>query len=294
MTSQSASLSVELTDPVTGIKALITGVLQLVMPSRPIVAAAFNGVAADWKALSDATGGIAGRRTYITPSSFGNGIPTDWANTNAGQNDAKIGATSSQISLKPSVAQTLNGALDSALTNFALTVPRGVMVNLFAEFEKASNSYTPAQLIGAFNHAYTVLKAANPDILVGQCFTQYSATPASSHSPLAQWVSDLPDFIGIDVYQNTEFETAAGKLAMAETQIRVVNADVPLVVAECGSKLPGAQRARFLTDAYGYCKVNGWPVFTTWQGINVPEYTFYPTDVLAVAAMSAIVADSKV
>ena len=242
-----------------------------------------------WQAVSAATGGLAGYRGYDSPAQ---GTPASWPGP--GASPAPASASLQLISIKPDIGAVLSGSLDQQLHGFARLVPAGAMVTCWHEGETAYNNYTTAQILGLHAHCYPIFKAASPGCRYGQIVTCYTATRASGHYPLGQWMAPGLDFYGLDGYQPASSHTVASVFGAAASQINGALGPVQLAVTECNSAIQ-ASRPQWFRDTWSWAQENNClTYFTFWDsaGSGTP-YAWLPDDTAAIAALAAINAASK-
>jgi len=248
-----------------------------------------KGTAGMWQAVSAATGGLAGFRGYDTPAQ---GAPASWPGP--GASPVPASASLQVISIKPDIGDVLSGSLDDELRAFARSVPAGDMVTCWHEGEAASNNFTPAQILGLHAHCYPIFKAASPSCRYGQIVTCYTATRASGHYPLGQWMAPGLDFYGLDGYQATSASTAATVFGAAAHQIQGALGTVRLAVTECNSAIL-ASRPQWFNDTWSWAQANNClTYFTYWESAgSASSYAWLPDDTAAIAALTAINATSR-
>jgi len=244
-----------------------------------------KGTSGLWSTVSAATGGLAGYRGYNTPAQ---GIPATWPGT--GASPLPAAASLFVVSIKPDVNDVLSGSLDAEFAAFASLVPAGAMVTCWHEGEATSNGYTTAQILGLHAHCYPIFKTAAPDCLYGQIVTCYTATPASGHYPLGQWMAPGLDFYGLDGYQTSGSATAASIFGTAATQIEGAIGSVPLAITECNSAIQ-ADRPGWFNDTWSWAQANDClTYFSYWDapGTAGSSYVWVPSDSATISALSAI------
>lgn len=247
-----------------------------------------KGTGNSWSAISSATGGLAGFRGYNTPAQA---VPTTWPGPGA----SPIPATASLpvISIKPSIPAVLSGSLDSQLAAFAALVPAGAMVTCWHEGEAAANGYTTQQILGLHAHCYPIFKAAAPGCMYGQIVTCYTATAASGHYPLGQWMAPGLDYYGLDGYQTSSSDTAASIFGTAATQIENAIGSVQLAVIECNSNIQ-ADRPGWFNDTWSWAQANDClTYFSYWDAAGSgTSLAWQPGDSATINTLSAINAGS--
>jgi len=248
-----------------------------------------KGARATWQAVSAATGGLVGYRGYDTPPQ---GTPAWWPGP--GASPIPAAASLQVISIKPDIGEVLSGALDDKLRAFAGRVPAGAMVTCWHEGETAGNNFTTAQILGLHAHCYPIFKAASPDCRYGQIVTCYTASRASGHYPLGQWIAPGLDFYGLDGYQPAQSHTVASVFGVAADQIRAEVGKVRLAVTECNSAVQSG-RPEWFHDTWSWARANNClTYFTFWEpaGAGSPN-AWLPDDAAAIAALTAINAASR-
>jgi len=253
------------------------------------VCGADKGPGTMWSTISAALGGLAGYRAYNTPAQ---GIPVTWPGP--GASPVPAGVTLPVISIKPDIPTVLSGSLDAALAAFAALVPTGAMVTCWHEGEAAHNDFTTAQVLALHARCYPIFKAASPGCRYGQIVTCYTATRASGHYPLGQWMAPGLDFYGLDGYQVARSHTAATVFGAAAHQIQGALGTVRLAVTECNSALP-ASRPDWFKDTWSWARANDClTYFTYWESAgSASPYAWLPDDTAAIAALAAINATSS-
>lgn len=243
-----------------------------------------KGTGGMWSAISSATGGLAGYRGYNTPAQ---GIPATWPGP--GSSPVPAAASLPVISIKPDINAVLSGSLDSQLAAFAAQVPAGAMVTCWHEGETADNGYTTAQILGLHAHCYPIFKTAVPGCLYGQIVSCYTATPASGHYPLGQWMAAGLDFYGLDGYQSSSSNTAASIFGTAATEIAGALGSVQLAVTECNSNIP-ADRPAWFNSTWSWAQANDClTYFTFWEAAGTGStVAWLPGDSATISALSAI------
>jgi hypothetical protein len=248
-----------------------------------------SGTGGMWSAVSAATGGLAAYRGYNTP---GEGVPSSWPGPSAGP--IPPGASLPVISIKPNIADVLGGALDKQLAAFAEQVPAGAWVTCWHEGERANEGNTAADITGLHQHCHKIFKAQSPHCLYGQIVTCYTATPASGHYPLGQWMAPGLDFYGLDGYQAAKTDTADSVFGAAARQITGALGKVPLAVIEVNSSLPNSRPAWF-SDTWEWAQANNCLSYLTYwdpAGSGTP-YAWLGSATATVSKLSAINAASK-
>jgi hypothetical protein len=248
-----------------------------------------KGTGGMWQAVSAATGGLVGYRGYDTP---GQGTPASWPGP--GASPVPSAASLQLISIKPDMDDVLSGSLDHELRAFARRVPAGDMVTCWHEGETAANNFTTAQILDLHAHCYPIFKAASPDCLYGQIATCYTATRASGHYPLGQWMAPGLDFYGLDGYQANRTHTAATVFGAAADQVQGALGKVPLAVTECNSAVR-AGRPQWFKDTWAWARANSClTYFTYWESAgSASAYAWLPDDTAAIASLSAINSTSR-
>jgi hypothetical protein len=248
-----------------------------------------SGTGGMWSAVSAATGGLAAYRGYNTP---GEGVPGSWPGPSAGP--IPPGASLPIISIKPNIMDVLGGALDKQLAAFAEHVPAGAWVTCWHEGERANEGNTAASIKGLHEHCHKIFKAQSPHCLYGQIVTCYTATPASGHYPLGQWMAPGLDFYGLDGYQAARTDTADSVFGVAARQITGALGNVPLAVIEVNSSLPNSRPAWF-SDTWAWAEANDCLSYLTYwdpAGSGTP-YAWLGSATATVSKLSAINAASK-
>jgi hypothetical protein len=243
-----------------------------------------KGTNGSWSAISAATGGLAGYRGYNTPAQ---GVPATWPGP--GASPVPAAASLLIISIKPDINSVLSGSLDLQLAAFAAFVPAGAMVTCWHEGEATNNGFSTSQILGLHAHCYPIFKAASPGCQYGQIVTCYTATPASGHYPLGQWMAPGLDFYGLDGYQTAGSDTAASVFGNAATQIENAIGPVQLAVTECNSTIP-ADRPAWFNSTWSWAQGNGCGTyFTYWDAAGTgSSYAWVPGDSATISALSAI------
>ncbi len=242
-----------------------------------------------WTAISAATAGLAGFRGYNTP---GQGVPASWPGP--GANPVPAAAELPVISIKPDIGELLAGSLDRRLSAFAALVPAGAMVTCWHEGETAGNGLSAGQVLAVHERAGRIFKAASPHCRYGQIVSCYTATSASGHYPLGQWMAPGLDFYGLDGYQAAASHTAESVFGTAASQIRRALGPVRLAVTECNSVLR-ARRPDWFRDTWSWARAHGClTYFTFWYGAGTATpYAWLPDDSATISALARINAASK-
>ncbi|MEP7024801.1 MAG: hypothetical protein ABJB47_13585 [Actinomycetota bacterium] len=248
-----------------------------------------SGTGGMWSAVSAATGGLAAYRGYNTP---GEGIPSSWPGPSAGP--LPPGAALPVISIKPNIRDLLGGVLDKKLAAFAAQVPAGTMVTCWHEAERANEGNTTAQILGLHARCHKIFKAQSPHCLYGQMVTCYTATRASGHYPLGQWMAPGMDFYGLDGYQITKSDTVDSIFGAAARQITGALGNVPLAVIECNSALPN-NRPGWFNDTWAWAQEHGCLTYLTYwdpAGSGTP-YAWQSSATATISKLAAINSASK-
>jgi hypothetical protein len=248
-----------------------------------------SGTGGMWSAVSAATGGLAAYRGYNTP---GEGVPSSWPGPSAGP--IPPGASLPIISIKPNIADTLGGALDKQLAAFAEQVPAGAWVTCWHEGERANEGNTAADIKALHQHCHKIFKAQSPHCRYGQIVTCYTATRASGHYPLGQWMAPGLDFYGLDGYQAAKTDTADSVFGAAARQITGALGQVPLAVIEVNSSLPNSRPAWF-SDTWAWAEANTCLAYLTYwdpAGSGTP-YAWLGSATATISRLSAINSASK-
>lgn len=198
------------------------------------------------------------------------------------------------ISIKPDIGELLSGALDAQLSAFAALVPAGAMVTCWHEGETAGNGLSAGQVRALHARSRRIFKAASPHCRYGQIVSCYTATRASGHYPLGQWMAPGLDFYGLDGYQAAASHTAASVFGTAASQISRALGPVQLAVTECNSVIP-ASRPKWFMDTWSWAQAHGClTYFTFWYGAGTATpYAWLPDDSATISALAGINAASK-
>jgi hypothetical protein len=252
------------------------------------VCGADKGPGTMWSTISAALGGLAGYRAYNTPAQ---GIPVTWPGP--GASPVPAGVTLPVISIKPDIPTVLSGSLDAALAAFAALVPTGAMVTCWHEGETTSDGFTTTQILALHAHCYPIFKAVSPGCLYGQIVASYTATPASGHYPLGQWMAPGLDFYGLDGYQSATSDTATSIFGTAASQIEGALGSVPLAIMECNSSIQ-ASRPAWFSNTWSWAQANNClAYFQYWDAAGSgTSHAWVPGDSATIAALSAINAAS--
>jgi hypothetical protein len=248
-----------------------------------------KGPAGLWPDISAATDGLAGFRGYNTP---GQGVPAVWPGP--GANPIPAAAELPVISIKPDIGELLAGSLDARLSAFAALVPAGAMVTCWHEGETAGNGLSAGQVLALHERSRRIFRAASPRCRYGQIVSCYTATRASGHYPLGQWMAPGLDFYGLDGYQAAASHTAASVFGTAASQINRALGPVQLAVTECNSVIP-ASRPKWFRETWSWARTRGClTYFTFWYGAGTATpYAWLPGDSATISALAAINAASK-
>jgi hypothetical protein len=248
-----------------------------------------SGTGGMWSAVSAATGGLAAYRGYNTP---GEGVPGSWPGPSAGP--LPPGASLPIISIKPDIKDVLSGALDKQLAAFAAQVPAGAWVTCWHEGERANEGHTTSDILGLHARCHKIFKAQSPHCLYGQIVTCYTATRASGHYPLGQWMAPGLDFYGLDGYQAAKTDTADSVFGAAARQITGALGAAPLAIIEVNSSLPNSRPAWF-SDTWAWAEANNCLTYLTYwdaAGSGTP-YAWQASATATIGKLSAINSASK-
>lgn len=231
-----------------------------------------------WPALSKALGKApAWYRAYNPPSA---GVPETWPGKAAGPVPPGAGPL---ISIRPNPSVVVNGLLDNELGSFFAKVPEGAWVTLWHEGERANLGFSREQVTGMHQRAYSLFSQMAPlSARYGQCFTTYTATPASGHYPLTHWVTPGLDFYAMDGYGGP-LSTAESVFGPAIEQIGTGTG--PLAIWESNHSDPAArpdwfrQCARLAAD-------RSMPFLGVYFG--APPYAWDSTDTATIGALREI------
>jgi len=217
-------------------------------------------------------------RGYNTP---GIGIPGSWPGSGA----APIPATARLpiISIRPDVATFNSGTLDTPLRSFAMTIPVGSVITLWAEGDGARFGFKPADIVAMHQRAYDLIKGQQSECLYAQIVEGYTAR----HGSLAPYVMEYADLYLIDGYPESTADTPAEVFDPAHS---VVSPYGPVGITETNSmgaagKLP--DNPIWYAQAWHYAKAYGYTTFMAYGG---------PTVVLTsadVAALTSIKRESE-
>jgi len=177
--------------------------------------------------------------------SYDSGFPATWQQGAASWHPDRF---VSWHSLKPNVANTASGALDTQLETWVGSIPatHRCMLTFQHEPENPSKGINPAQWRTAFRRFYDIVKGIRPDIQVGPILMGWTYDTASGRDPDGDWNpgADKVDFYGIDDYQLYLLEGAGSPTSWDEaprhTTIRctqlAASHDRPIAMGElaCG------------------------------------------------------------
>lgn len=221
-------------------------------------------------------------RTYST------GIPATWSARTGAQ---VIGPGNWVFSFTPDVASTISGGNDAALQALARTIPNGVFVCPHHEPEQIAKAITAADNGAQFARCYSLMKGANPNLLIGQIYESYTwnrrPVDGNGHntSGVNEWMNALatagvtPDWVGYDCYppgpNPTTFpgrvqSTLASEIAVPSAQTDLVfSTAMPRLVCEYGM-WPGPSRSPELVNAFSFLSndTHIWPVLAYWDEDN--------------------------
>lgn len=152
------------------------------------------------------------------------------------------------------------GTYDAQIAAAAKATPAGDSIEIVHEADKkiTDGNTTWPVVLAAKNHFYDVAKAANPNVLIANTVTGWTAEPTSGRN-LAQWGQIKADILGIDcdginpatgAYPNYDAEIAAA-VAFVKTHAGngYRNWAVPEFTAgRQASDTDGARRAAWSTD----------------------------------------------
>jgi hypothetical protein len=242
--------------------------------------------------ISAALGGLRGCRIYEAP---GQNVP-------AGFPAVDPGCTTAVVSFRPVVADVLNGSLDAALAAYFASIPASLaLVLVTAWHEGEAHVDTPADFIAMQSHIYPIFKAHAPaNAKYGEIHESYTATAYSQYRPLSKWLccpangGTLLDFIGIDVYPDTNAATFADTIAPVVAEVTSVIPKPTWAVCECYNNAAttgtDAQLEETFFDGWAWAQSVGALTFFPYFG-NAP--CFWPPSPAVVSALVAINAASK-
>jgi hypothetical protein len=205
---------------------------------------------------------------------FNSGMPTSIANTEAAK-DAAAGVVTF-LSVKPSY--TAVGSDNAKIASLAKSMPAGSYLTAWHEPE---NDMTAAQYVAMFRNFYSVAKAANPNIYVGNVYMTYQwGAGRKVTTPDAWWAgANSTDFLGTDTYMDTWQKDAAGNpkpLSADPDHMRWHNwaagKGKPLLLTESGvgQGFTDAQRANYYLTNEAWLTAHNYRMFLPWNGAGTP------------------------
>lgn len=282
--SSTASSSSSAVTPVASAVPFIGWGIRLgagVAPTPPPTTGTLVGIAppAQSQAAWDTTGGFAGltvMRYYST------GMPTSWS-TSAG--NTPKGPTQWVASVKPNIASTIAGSQDATITTWAKSVPAGTYVTAQHEPEQKAKNITPTQFGQFFARFYSVVKAANPALLIGPIVMTYTSnvrpvdTVGHATAGHNEWLeavaaNNVPvDWCGYDGYQGDQQGTNISDIFGPPTILAqgLFGVDIPFVAAEWGYHTSGAPDATvnaWMINGYQWFNSNNYVIATYWDGTD--------------------------
>jgi len=168
----------------------------------PTLAPLLIGVATPNQTLSEVTTleSTLGQQIAVYRS-YDSGFPATWQ---AGAGNWVPDRIVSWHSVKPSIANTASGALDSQITAWAQSIPLShkCILTFQHEMENPSKGNNPTQFRTAFARFYDLVKAVRPDFQIGPVYMSWTFNPQSGRNPDDWWPGDThADFIGVDTYE---------------------------------------------------------------------------------------------
>lgn len=215
-----------------------------------------------------AIGGLRVRRD------FNSGMPSSIAQTEAA-GDAAAGIVTF-LSVKPSYTNV--GSDNSKIASLAKSMPAGSYLTAWHEPE---NDMTGAQYVAMFQNFYSVAKAANPNIKIGNVYMTYQwGSGRNVKNPDDWWAgAAYTDFLGTDTYMDTWQKDSAGNpkpLSADPDHMRwhdwASTKNKPLLLTESGvgQGFTDAQRANYYTTNAAWLKSHGYRMFLPWNGQGTP------------------------
>lgn len=223
------------------------------------------------------------RRSYEAESRI---VPPSWDTSEA---SIDIGKYASVHSIRPPIANFINGNYDTQLRNFLRTIPADGYPKFLVAWHEGDSKvrrgeYTRAQFMTAQKRFADIVHEEDiPNTYVCVCYTGWLwDDPAQSAGNAELWWQDNTwDVVAVDTYDNTP-------ATMFDNVVNYTNVHgVPWAVAETGWTV-AATKAQRIIDTGNYCEATGsggWPsaVFQCWFDSDVgfdPELSalaFTPT-----------------
>ncbi|MGD0685924.1 MAG: hypothetical protein ABSA03_12505 [Streptosporangiaceae bacterium] len=195
-----------------------TGVAGLTSAQAASRSPLFGTDDVNWAAFTRAVSGVRGRRFTA------HGVPRSFP---------RPGGVSQIIqNFNPDPEQVIRGSLDRALVAYAKTIPNGGIVCPLLEGERANLHHTAAEVTGAIDHCYKIIKEHAPGCRVVQTLTCYSLI--SRKGAFDSYLSHQVDAIYMDAYQHDTRRTVANFVKPCADAIRSATGK-PLGIAECNS-----------------------------------------------------------
>lgn len=207
---------------------------------------------------------VAGGKPALLATAVANGLPVQWArlyvtNTVPASFTAFPGASAALqagetpwLSIWLDPTQLAAGTFDTALAQFAATVPAGVRLTLLHEPSTHAKNVSIALYQAAYEHGAAVVQAANPGVLLGPIDVQFNVIRYHFLDGLdPQYVQ----FVGIDAYDGINGVAPTKSLqTVASAALAHLQAQFPLVpvgFAEFNSSRT-VGRAQWIADALAW------------------------------------------
>lgn len=225
------------------------------------------------------------RRTFVSPKPVAS-FPATIASTSASYD--QTAGSHVFLSVKPSpVSDVVAGAYDAKLTTLAQSITGPYPAWLCMWHEPEGNQTVggvtspffanPADFVAMTQHFYTVIKAANPNILVGTIHLVYqwgtqSGARVTAGTEDQWWVgSSYCDFLGADIYWN-DWEGAPTAMqsdpSMQHWHNWASTKGKPLYVVERGVKPQGSAAAAVMLQDETWLKANGYQLWAWWDATD--------------------------
>lgn len=120
-----------------------------------------------------------------------------------------VGKRASWLSVKPGIAATANGSMDSAITTFANSIPTNHPLMLTWQHEPENDGVAATTWVTGFRRFYSIVKNIRPNVLIGPVLMAWTFNPGSGRNPQDWNVGGANcDFYGVDEYNDYHFPAA--------------------------------------------------------------------------------------
>lgn len=227
-----------------------------------------------WTTHSAIKGPWVVRRTFSQINEY----PTTLAGTGADETLAAGAIPWHSIKGSANPANFANGSHDAWLTQLAAAFPTNFPCFLTI-FHEPEADMTGSQFVGMYQHCYSVLKSANPNLQVGPIHGNYQWRPATTTTTVPDdwWVgANHCDFLAIDTYWDGyrgQAQPVYNNTWFMRWHNWAATKGKPLAITEIGFEYDAAapnplQRGDALYDSAIWAEQNGYISFQYWDSDN--------------------------